>query len=145
MALICWNKPKAVTAKDRKMWRGKITHELTTPQVEVHKDSMVIIVGLKGYTYKHYKPVAKGRNSTKGLNIHISSSWPLKMSFKTWGEFNEVVVEAREALEKFKQEQDIKRILAIKSKLGHSFNKKGICVRCGMSSLYANYSKSPCS
>lgn len=147
MPLICWDKPK----KLRSTWNGKVTHITTSPQVEIRKDSLVVIVGLKGYTYKYYKAgrkmlvPAKGP-STKNLNIHIAAAGALRMSFKTWEELIQVMAEARQVLEKLKLEQDLKKILTTKTKLGHSFNKKTrICVRCGMSSLYANFFKRPCS
>lgn len=136
--------------RDRRKWKGKITQVTTSPQVEIRKDSFVVIVGLKGYTYKGYHRLPQntgfGRGpSTKGLNIHIASAGPIQMSFKVWEEFIAVVAEAKQTLVKLQLEQDLKKILNTRGRFGHSFNKKGICVRCGMSSIYARFFRRPCS
>lgn len=168
MGLICWEKPKKLrstekhnamhssdsgvdgtyvpnmSAKDRGKWKGKITQVTTSPQVEVRKDSFVVIVGLDGYTYKYYRRIPKDGygGSTKGLNIHIAAAGPIQMSFKVWEEFIAVVREARNVLEKLKEDIELEKALA---KTGHSFNKKKICIKCGMSSIYVGAFRRPCS
>lgn len=112
MGLICWDKPKKIhsteehndmyssdsgvngtyvpnmSAQDRAKWKGKVTHVTTSPQVEIRKNSFVIVVGLDGYTYKSYHRIPiKYMPSTKGLNIHIASAGPIQLSFKDWEEF----------------------------------------------------------
>lgn len=121
--IICWEKPKKIrsteehnalcssdcevngtyvpnmSVSDRKKWKGKITGIRTTPQVEIRKDSFVIIVGLDGYNYKSYKREPdRFCGSTKGLNIHIASAGPIQLSFDQWEQFKEVVEEARNIL-----------------------------------------------
>lgn len=129
MGLICWDKPKKersteehnamnssdsgvagtyvpnMSQSDREKWKGKVTQVKTSPQVEIRKDTFVIIVGLDGYTYKGYKRVKDTPYSfsTKGLNIHIASAGPIMMSFEGWEEFKAVVEEARKVLETLKK------------------------------------------
>lgn len=207
MGLICWDKPKKLrtaekhnatyssdsgvngtyvpnmSEKDRRKWKGKITQVTTSPQVEIRKDSFVVVVGLDGYTYKYYRRIPKdGRGgSTKGLNIHIAAAGPIQMSFKVWEEFMDVVREARQALEELKRvteeltkklKEEGERCKAMHNgsqcilkaphpqmphskqphrgcrftwESKHSFNKKKICIKCGMSSTYARAFNRPCS
>lgn len=121
MSIICWDKPKKIRSTekhcseyssdcgvpgtyvpnmsedDRKKWKGKITQTTSSPQVELRKDSFVVIVGLDGYTYKGYHRVPEKtyERSTKGLNVHIASAGPIQLSFKGWEEFKAAVEEAR--------------------------------------------------
>jgi len=176
MGLIYWEKPKKLRStekhnatyssdsgvagtyvpnmseKDRKKWKGKITQTTTSPQVEIRKDSFVVIVGLDGYTYKYYRRIPKDGHggSTKGLNMHIAAAGPIQMSFKVWEEFVDVVREARWTLEEIKELQERAKELKkighlLKDLPKHSFNKKKICIRCGMSSIYAGAFNRPCS
>jgi hypothetical protein len=46
----------------------------------------------------------------------------------------------KEKLEEEKMEKNF-----LKKGWGHSFNKKKICVKCGMSSIYSKAFKRPCS
>ena len=124
MNLICWDKPKKIrsteehnavyssdsgingtyvpnmSVKDRNKWKGKITQVKTSPQVEIRKDTFVIIIGLDGYNYKYYRrePEKPWGDSTKGLNIHIASAGPIQLSFKDWEEFKTVIEEAKQTL-----------------------------------------------
>jgi hypothetical protein len=121
MSLIQWHKPTKVRStkehndmfgceaangafvpnmsdKDRKSWKGKITFANTdNPQVEIRKNTFVIVIGLCGYNYKGYR--IDGRYcSTKNFNVHIASSGPIQLSFKDWEEFKEVIEEAKQLL-----------------------------------------------
>jgi hypothetical protein len=102
-----------MSEKDRRKWKGKVTQVTTSPQVEIRKDSFVVIVGLDGYTYKYYRRIPKdGREgSTKGLNIHIAAAGPIQLSFKEWEEFMGVVAEAKQTLEKIKELQILNHLL----------------------------------
>ena len=89
--------------EDRGKWKGKVCHTTTSPQVEIRKDSFVIVVGLDGYNYKSYRRIpAQFQASTKGLNMHIASAGPIRLTFKQWDEFKAVVDEAREVLAELK-------------------------------------------
>jgi len=167
MGIICWDKPKKIRStekhnamhssdsgvdgtyvpnmseKDRRKWKGKLTQTTTSPQVEIRKDTFVIIVGLDGYNYKQYRriPITGYGINTKDFNIHIAAAGPIQLSFNEWNEFIMAVAEAREFLQRLKQDQELRKLI---SKSGHSFNKKKICVRCGMSSQYVKAFGSPC-
>jgi len=119
MGTIMWDKPKKImtekirrerfqsdsgipgtyvpnmTNDDIKRWKGKIVGKTTdSPQVEIRKDSFVIIVSLGGgYKYKYYN-----RDGTKGINLHIGASGPIQLNFKEWDEMKKIVNEARQVL-----------------------------------------------
>jgi hypothetical protein len=80
---------------DIKKWKGKVVGATTgSPQVEIRKDCMVIIVSLGGgYQYKFYK-----RERTTGINIHVSMAGPTQLTFAEWDEMKNVVEEARQKL-----------------------------------------------
>ena len=80
---------------DIKAWKGKVVGSTTSsPQVEIRKDSMVIVVSLGGgYQYKFYK-----RERTVGINIHISMAGPTQLTFKEWDEMKVAVEEAKQKL-----------------------------------------------
>ena len=77
--------------EDRKRWKGKIVGKTTkSPQVEIRKDTFVVVVSLGGgYKYKYYN-----RDETIGLNLHIGASGPIQLTFKEWDEMKKVVNEA---------------------------------------------------
>ena len=119
MGIINWDKPKKIRGSkehvdthrsdsgipgtfvpnmsdgDVKKWKGKIVGITTgSPQVEIRKNSMLIIVSLgAGYQYKFYT-----REKTIGINLHISMAGPTQLSFDEWGEMKAVVEEARQEL-----------------------------------------------
>lgn len=115
MGIIMWDKPKKtmteetrrvrfqsdcevpgtyfpnMSPEDRKRWKGKVVGKKTkSPQVEIRKDTFVIIVSLGGgYKYKHYN-----RDNTIGINLHIGASGPIQLTFNEWEEMKKVVDEA---------------------------------------------------
>jgi hypothetical protein len=94
-----------MSEKDRKKWKGRMTSVTTYPCVEIRKNSFVIVVGLDGYNYKSYRRIPdRWGGSTKGLNIHIASAGPIRLSFKEWDEFVAVVEEAKEHLKNYKRD-----------------------------------------
>jgi hypothetical protein len=123
MGLITWDKPKKarstgehndmfssdsgvdgtyvpnMSREDKAKWKGKVAHTTTSPQVEIRKDTFVVVVGLDGYNYKYYRRVPERHSaSTKGLNIHIASAGPIQLTFEQWEDFKTVVEEAKEKL-----------------------------------------------
>ena len=115
MGLIKWDKPKKVIStkewkeisadsappgvyqpnmseEDRTAWKGKIVgHKIGRPQVEIRKDSFVIIIGgSKGYKYKQYD---KGKYGYLG-EFHIASAGPILLSHADWNELKLAVDEA---------------------------------------------------
>jgi len=119
MGIIMWDKPKKMmtektrqkrfqsdcdipgtyfpnmSLEDRKRWKGKVVGKTTgSPQVEIRKNTFVIIVSLGGgYKYKYYS-----RDKTKRTNIHIGASGPIQLTFKEWEEMKYVVDEATQVL-----------------------------------------------
>lgn len=84
-------------------WKAKLVgHKSGHPQVEIRKDSTVIIVSLHGgYRYKHYgNPNSPWPSSTAGINLHIATAGPIQWSWKDYEEFQQAIAEAREFLEK---------------------------------------------
>ncbi|MBI2633021.1 MAG: hypothetical protein HYW78_01370 [Parcubacteria group bacterium] len=67
-----------MSSEDQKAWKAKLTgHRAGHPQVEIRKDSAVIIVALHGYKYKHYTP-----DGTRDIAIHIASAGPIQWTEK---------------------------------------------------------------
>jgi hypothetical protein len=127
MGVLDWNKPErampveqwqAISAdgappgvwtpnmsdQDRERWKAKLVGvRKGEPQVEIRKSTpggqMVIIVGLRAYTFKHYSPDARGYANTQGKNLHISHSGPAIMTFADFEQLAQAVAEARQVLE----------------------------------------------
>lgn len=87
--------PNMIDADVRK-WKGKVVGSTTgSPQVEIRKDSMLVIVSLGGgYQHKFYK-----REKTVGINLHISMAGPTQLTFKDWEDMKAAVQEAKQKLE----------------------------------------------
>jgi len=125
MGILSWDKPKKamsteqwksisadgappgvyvpnMSREDDLKWKAKLTGQRRgSPQVEIRRGGMLIIVNLGGgYVYKYYKiePDRWG-GSTKGVNIHVSMNGPQQMTFEVWDEMVQAVKEAREFLE----------------------------------------------
>ena len=123
--ILFWDKPKPIMSKeermdisadsappgvyvsnmsdeDRRKWKAKLVgHKSGHPQVEIRKDSTVIIVSLHGgYRYKYYGPDKVGTGDTNGINLHIASAGPMQLTFEEFEEMKLAVEEAKEALRK---------------------------------------------
>lgn len=121
MAILSWDKPRKVMSEetrratgssdseipgtylrnmsdgDIRKWKAKLVgHKSGHPQVEIRKDSAVIVVSLLGgYKYKYY-----GREETKNFNIHIASAGPIQWTWEDYDNFIKAIEEAKEVLKK---------------------------------------------
>ena len=117
--IVMWNKPKRImseesrrknfssdsevpgtyvpnmSAADVASWKGKLVrHTTDNPQVELRKDTMVIVVSLRGgYKYKYYTP-----EKTSEFNIHIAIAGPAQFSWKDWADMRKAISESAERL-----------------------------------------------
>jgi hypothetical protein len=122
MGVLIWEKPKKVESSeewarnnnadgappgmyvsnmsedDRLKWKAKIVGKtLGYPQVEIRKDSTVIVLSLHGYKYKHYntrqtdenikkwapsRPNDVGRWPTGSPVVHVASAGPLQLTME---------------------------------------------------------------
>lgn len=119
MSVLRWDKPKKIrTAKenadhygfedgptggyqpnmseaDSRSWKAKLVgHTKGFPQVEIRRQCgpslLLVIVNLgKGYNYKHYQS-----DSTKGINVHMSTNGPIQMNFEEFSELSAAVAES---------------------------------------------------
>lgn len=119
MGVLNWDKPKKVWATedwkeisadsappgvyvpnmsdaDIQKWKAKkVGHKVGRPQIEIRKDSTVIVVSLgNGYKYKYYTP-----EYTKGINLHIATAGAIQWTFEEWEQCIQAVEEARQILE----------------------------------------------
>ena len=128
--VLCWEKPKKVMSKeewagnqadsappgtympnmsdeDRAKWKAKLVgQKVGFPQVEIRKDSTVIIVSLTGYKYKHYDTRRSQENLTKARKydknasfadwpvIHFASAGPMQMTYQELDELQAAISEA---------------------------------------------------
>ncbi len=70
---------------------------------------MVIVVGLDGYNYNHYKrtPLPGSHSpSTDGLNVHIALSGPAMLTFEEWDPMVAAVAEAKAVLTELGKDQN---------------------------------------
>lgn len=81
---------------DVRKWKAKrVGFKAGHPQIEIRKDSTVIVVSLGGgYKYKYYTP-----DETKGTNVHIATAGPIRWTFEEFTELQQAVDEARAILE----------------------------------------------
>lgn len=134
MSVLMWDKPKRVMSKedwaenqadgappgtyvpnmsekDRMRWKAKLVGQKTGfPQVELRRDSTVVILSLKGYKYKYYdtrrseENLANTRKYDKKATydkwplIHIASAGPMAMSFEDLDDFKKAIDEGIEFL-----------------------------------------------
>lgn len=121
MTVLSWDKPEKVVSteewaswqadsappgtyvpnmskEDMRKWKAKrVGFKSGHPQIEIRKDSTVIIVSLYGgYKYKHY---GKYSPSTEGINLHIATAGPIQWTWQEWAECQEAIQEARAILE----------------------------------------------
>lgn len=72
------------------------------PQAEVSISTrlanILIVVGLDGYTYKHYNRNDRW-SSTRGKNIHLALNGPAMLTFEELEELVKVVNQAKQKLE----------------------------------------------
>lgn len=100
--ILYWDKPKL--EEDVFRWKAKlIGAKSKNPQVEIRKTTkgtsyshMLIIVALNGYNFgtETVKGDRWSRN-TKEINVRITSSGPIQMSFEEFEELKGVVEEAQ--------------------------------------------------
>ncbi len=134
MSILSWEKPNQVNTKDKWLeisadgappgvftpnmshednlkWKARLVgHKVGYPQVEIRRDSTVIIVSLTGYKYKQYnlrqteENLAKARmfdhdeNFTNWPTIHIASAGATMLTFDQFTEFKQAIDEAFEFL-----------------------------------------------
>jgi hypothetical protein len=119
VTILSWDKPERVTsidkwkswqadsappgtyvpnmsADDMARWKAKrVGFKAGHPQIEIRKDSTVIVVSLGGgYKYKYYTP-----DETKGTNVHIATAGPIRWTWQELSEFAQAIAEARAVLE----------------------------------------------
>lgn len=100
-----------MSAEDVAKWKAKLVgHKTSYPQVEIRKDSTVVILSLKGYKYKYYDTRRSQENLDKIRQydkkatydkwplIHIASAGPMVMSFEDLDEFKQAIDEGIEFL-----------------------------------------------
>lgn len=95
--------------EDIAKWKAKrVGFKAGHPQIEIRKDTAVIVVSLGGgYRYKHYTP-----EETRKVNIHIASAGPIQWTFNEFNDFVGAVQEARTILQvesNYEQEGDIEK------------------------------------
>ncbi|RYD68027.1 MAG: hypothetical protein EOP83_01635 [Verrucomicrobiaceae bacterium] len=89
---------------DARRWKGKITGKNRgVLQAELRKSfdsaQVTIIVTLDGgYTYNHYTPAARPHLNTHGVQIHMATNGPIRMSFDDLAEMNAAIGEAKDKL-----------------------------------------------
>jgi|SRR5579885_1980260 len=129
--VLCWDKPKKVMSKeewaesygadgappgcyqpnmsqaDRKKWKAKLVGQKAGfPQVEIRKDSTVIIVSLNGYKYKQYdtrrsqENLAKARKFNRNESfadwptVHVATAGAMQLTFQELDELQSAIQEA---------------------------------------------------
>ncbi len=101
---------------DAKKWKAKLSgHKKGFPQVEIRKSFknalLLVIVNLgKGYNYKQYEAEPdpnswRSGETTKGINVHISTNGPVQMTFVQMAELQMAVNEAKLFLEEREQQE----------------------------------------
>lgn len=126
MTILSWDKPEKVMSieewaswqadsappgtyvpnmskEDVRRWKAKrVGFKAGHPQIEIRKDSTVIIVSLHGgYKYKGYSADRVGAYNTDNINLHIATAGPIQWTWEEWAECQEAIKEAREALEQY--------------------------------------------
>ena len=139
--VLYWDKPKKVMTKeewagnqadgappgtftpnmsdeDRAKWKAKLVGQKTGfPQVEIRKDSTVIIVSLNGYKYRHYdtrrtpENLAKARRFDRDASfadwpvVHFASAGPMQLTYQELDELQSAIQEALGVLYTLPKEQ----------------------------------------
>jgi hypothetical protein len=87
--------PNMSDADIRKWKAKKVGFKAGHPQIEIRKDSTVVVVSLGGgYKYKYYTP-----ERTEGINVHIATAGPIQWTWQEFAELQKAVAEARAILE----------------------------------------------
>jgi hypothetical protein len=94
-----------MSAEDQARWKAKLVGTRSNnPQVEIRKDTTVIVVSLLGgYNYKGYRPDAPGSDSSKD-NLHIASAGPIRWTWEEYEQFQAAIAEAKTKLEEWFRE-----------------------------------------
>lgn len=129
-SVLSWEKPKQLVSKeewaenqadgappgtfapnmspaDIGKWKAKLVGQKTGfPQVEIRKDSTVIIVSLNGYKYKYYdtrrsqENLEKARKYDKNVQfadwpvVHLASAGPMQLTYQELEELQSAITEA---------------------------------------------------
>lgn len=132
MGILMWDRPKPVmsreeregyqadgappgtympnmSAEDVARWKAKLVGQKTGfPQVEIRKDSTVVILSLRGYKYKYYdtrqtpEKIAEAKankyypdpSAPDGwATVHIASAGPMTLSLQELDEFKQAIDE----------------------------------------------------
>lgn len=86
---------------DRARWKAKkVGFKAGHPQIEIRKDSTVIVVSLHGgYKYNGYGSDKPHSPPTGGINLHIATAGPIRWTWQEWAECQQAIAEARAILE----------------------------------------------
>jgi hypothetical protein len=102
---------------DRMRWKAKLVGTTKGfPQVEIRRDSTVVILSLKGYKYNNYDTRQTPENEAKWLEyttaryshratveesrkcVHIATAGAMQMTLAEFGEFQQAVTEGFQVL-----------------------------------------------
>jgi hypothetical protein len=93
---------------DRGRWKAKLVGtKADFPQVEIRKDSTVVVLSLRGYKYRHYDtrqgnfPERKPWQRREADNlkcIHIASAGPMQLTLDEFADFQVALVEGMQLL-----------------------------------------------
>ena len=97
-----------MSAADRRRWKAKLTGTKSGfPQIEIRKDSTVIILSRRGYKYRHYdtrqgdfperRPWTLAQADAK-VCVHIASAGPLQLTLDELDEMQQAIKEAMNIL-----------------------------------------------
>lgn len=138
-SVLSWEKPKQVMSKDvwaefsadgappgsfvsnmspedNLKWKARLVGQMTGfPQVEIRRDSTVVVVSLKGYKYKQYNLRQSQENLDKARKwdreqdvanwptIHIASAGATMLTLEQFNEFKQAIDEAFQFLHELVQ------------------------------------------
>lgn len=127
--VLTWDKPKPIMSKadwsanqadsappgtympnmseaDRMRWKAKLVGTTKGfPQVELRRDSTVIVLSLKGYKYKYYdtrrsfeniekaKKYSRNVDPSEWATIHIASAGPMQLTMDEFKEMETAITE----------------------------------------------------
>lgn len=108
--------------EDRARWKVRLLgHKTGFPQLEIRKDSTVIILSLRGYKYKYYdtrqtpEKIAEAKankyypdpDAPKGWpTVHIATAGPMQLSLEELDEFKLALEEGMQYLRDLVQKSD---------------------------------------
>ncbi len=137
MGILMWEKPLAVMTRQERegyvadgappgcytpnmsredvgRWKAKVVGQKTGfLQVEIRKDSTVVVLSLNGYKYKHYDLRRTPENLKKWKKqnedptcVHIASAGPMQLSLSELTEFMSAIEEGMQFLRRAAVQKD---------------------------------------